>query len=112
MGGGEVGVRWCHEPAEQADPRVLPAPLSVARLSWRSTRTSFVKRWTRSPPVATLATAPAVAVGPGRHRGRCRQSERSQPMQVVYERCCGLDVHKRTVVACRMTPSPDGTPRK
>ncbi|HEY9806450.1 MAG TPA: IS110 family transposase, partial [Candidatus Obscuribacterales bacterium] len=21
-------------------------------------------------------------------------------MQVVYERCCGLDIHKRTVVAC------------
>ena len=23
-------------------------------------------------------------------------------MQVVYERCCGLDVHKKTVVACRL----------
>ena len=21
-------------------------------------------------------------------------------MQVLYERCCGLDVHKKTVVAC------------
>ena len=25
-------------------------------------------------------------------------------MQVVYERCCGLDVHKETVVACVITP--------
>ena len=25
-------------------------------------------------------------------------------MQVVYERCCGLDVHKKTVVACVITP--------
>ena len=25
-------------------------------------------------------------------------------MEVVYERCCGLDVHKRTVVACAVTP--------
>ena len=25
-------------------------------------------------------------------------------MEVVYERCCGLDVHKRTVVACVLTP--------
>ncbi len=25
-------------------------------------------------------------------------------MQVVYERCCGLDVHKDTVVACVLTP--------
>ena len=26
-------------------------------------------------------------------------------MRVVYERCCGLDVHKRTVVACILTPT-------
>src|SRR5438034_3929321 len=25
-------------------------------------------------------------------------------MNVVHERCCGLDVHKATVVACRLTP--------
>ena len=25
-------------------------------------------------------------------------------MQVVYERCCGLDVHVKTVVACLLTP--------
>lgn len=25
-------------------------------------------------------------------------------MQVVHERCCGLDVHKRSVTACAMTP--------
>lgn len=25
-------------------------------------------------------------------------------MQVVYERCCGLDVHKESVVACRVIP--------
>lgn len=25
-------------------------------------------------------------------------------MQVVYERCCGLDVHKQSVVACVITP--------
>ena len=29
-------------------------------------------------------------------------------MQVVYERCCGIDVHKRTVVACAIVPGPDG----
>ncbi len=27
-------------------------------------------------------------------------------MQVVYERCCGLDIHKRTVVACMILPGP------
>ncbi len=25
-------------------------------------------------------------------------------MQVIHERCCGLDVHKKTVVACAVTP--------
>ena len=25
-------------------------------------------------------------------------------MEVTYERCCGMDVHKKTVVACVMTP--------
>ncbi|GGJ05146.1 IS110 family transposase [Alicyclobacillus cellulosilyticus] len=25
-------------------------------------------------------------------------------MQVVYERCCGLDIHKRSVTACSLTP--------
>ena len=29
-------------------------------------------------------------------------------MQVVYERCAGLDVHKRTVVACATIPNADG----
>ena len=29
-------------------------------------------------------------------------------MQVVYERCCGIDVHKRTVVACAIVPGADG----
>lgn len=30
-------------------------------------------------------------------------------MQVVYERCCGLDVHKKTVVACVLITHLDGT---
>jgi transposase len=29
-------------------------------------------------------------------------------MQVVYTHCAGLDVHKRTVVACCLTPDPEG----
>ena len=33
-------------------------------------------------------------------------------MDAVYERCCGLDLHKRTVVACRLVPGPDGQPQK
>lgn len=29
-------------------------------------------------------------------------------MQVVYERCCGLDVHKQTVVACVVVSANNG----
>jgi transposase len=33
-------------------------------------------------------------------------------MDVIYPRCCGLDVHKREVVACVVSTEPDGTWRK
>jgi transposase len=33
-------------------------------------------------------------------------------MQVVYERCCGLDVHKETVVACVLVSGPEGRPTR
>ena len=33
-------------------------------------------------------------------------------MEIVYARCCGLDVHKRTVVACLLVPGPAGAPSK
>src|SRR5215470_9772112 len=33
-------------------------------------------------------------------------------MELVYARCGGLDVQKRTVVACRIVPGLDGTPTK
>jgi transposase len=33
-------------------------------------------------------------------------------VEVVYERCCGLDVHKQTVVACLLVPGTGKQPRK
>ena len=33
-------------------------------------------------------------------------------MEVLYERCCGLDVHKNTVVACMMITPPNGRVKK
>ncbi len=33
-------------------------------------------------------------------------------MDIVHERCCGLDVHKRTVVACVIIPGPNRIPAK
>jgi transposase len=33
-------------------------------------------------------------------------------MDVVYPHCAGLDIHKKKVVACRITPGADGKPAK
>jgi transposase len=33
-------------------------------------------------------------------------------MDVLYSHCCGLDVHKKTVVACLLTPGANGQPAK
>jgi transposase len=33
-------------------------------------------------------------------------------MQIVYERCAGLDVHKKTVVVCAITPDEKGQRHK
>jgi transposase len=31
-------------------------------------------------------------------------------MEVLYTHCCGLDVHKQSIVACLLVPGPDGQP--
>ena len=33
-------------------------------------------------------------------------------MEVVYARCCGLDIHKAKIVACVITPGSDGRVKK
>ena len=33
-------------------------------------------------------------------------------MEVLYQRCAGLDVHKRNVVACLIVPGADGRPKR
>ena len=33
-------------------------------------------------------------------------------MDVLFERCCGLDIHKRTITACVLTPGERRKPRK
>jgi transposase len=33
-------------------------------------------------------------------------------MDVLYDRCAGLDLHKKSVTACRMGPGADGRPEK
>jgi len=33
-------------------------------------------------------------------------------MDVIYPRCAGLDVHKKTIMACVLVPGPKGKPQK
>lgn len=33
-------------------------------------------------------------------------------MEAIYERCCGIDVHKKAAVACVIVPGPTGQPLK
>ncbi len=33
-------------------------------------------------------------------------------MDVVHTRCCGIDIHKKTAVACLIVPGADGQPSK
>jgi hypothetical protein len=33
-------------------------------------------------------------------------------MEVVHERCCGLDIHKKLIVACTIVPGNRGQPHK
>jgi transposase len=38
--------------------------------------------------------------------------ERSRGMEVLYPRCCGVDIHKKTIVACVLLTEADGTPQR
>src|SRR5947199_6240856 len=40
--------------------------------------------------------------------GPCQSRREGGAMDVLVERCAGLDVHKDTVVACVRTPGPEG----
>ncbi len=33
-------------------------------------------------------------------------------MDVIYARCCGLDIHQKTVVACLISSAPGQPPQK
>src|SRR6266542_3181563 len=41
-----------------------------------------------------------------------RRTKGVDQMEVVYEYCCGLDIHKKTVVACVVVPGPGKQPHK
>ena len=47
----------------------------------------------------------------GTPAGRLNGKEQ-RALEILHQRCCGLDVHKRTVVACLLTTALDGTVHK
>src|SRR5215216_227987 len=82
--GREAELCWCPEP----DPESGPARRAVPVLGASSPHERIVD-------VARAATRPQPGGGGG--------------MDVVHERVCGLDGHKRTVVACVLVPGAAGT---
>jgi hypothetical protein len=36
------------------------------------------------------------------------KTEQAEPIRVVHARCCGLDVHKKTVQACALIETTGG----
>src|SRR5439155_833210 len=83
----------CFNPSTKLT-RVRPAELIVARWKQLSTRRKFVSYF-----------APLVDLSEDEER---LLREVGTGMQVVHERCCGLDVHKKTVVACILMTLANG----
>jgi transposase len=83
----------CFNPSTKLT-QVRPAELIVATSQAVSTRRKFVSYF-----------APLVGLTEDKE---CVSREECAAMQVVYERCCGLDVHKKTVVACILIALPSG----
>src|SRR5262249_48957750 len=67
---------WCRQPGNQPGPRTLWAPPIVAAGKASTQNRLFCVR------------------------GSPTKAQREGIMHVVYECCCGLDVHAKTVVAC------------
>src|SRR6266853_1927861 len=71
--------------------------------------------WTPGTPQAPPIVAPILGSTYGRFctpPGTHSDVPKGRDMDVLYERCCGLDVHKKTVVACVIEPGSKGKPRK
>src|ERR1700676_5271063 len=85
-GGAEGGCVWCCEPV----PEFAPGGRWHHRLR---------RRWASAHSRVTS-------------HGHLTPTAPGGEMDVIYARCWGVDVHKKMVVACRITPGPTGTPHK
>jgi transposase len=103
-GGGEVvglgrvgavvrsGIGWCREPAPEHGPERPEAPWTAAL--------SAHTRLSEGRALPPRRAASAAAVSRAGWEGE---------MEVRHPRCAGLDVHKRSVVACALLAGADGT---
>src|SRR6266511_4137152 len=78
---------WCFEPANEPDPDLREHLTLLPLPLGVSTHHNIL--WTR---------------GPAGHQ--------EKPMEVLNAHCAGLDIHKKTVVACRLCSSTGGSPEK
>jgi transposase len=87
----EVGDRLVPRARQQFDPGCPEAPPTVA-------------------PGPAGQHADQILVEVGAPLGRDRRKEAT--VEVIYPRCCGLDVHKQSVTACLLVPGDGARPRK
>lgn len=81
------GFDWCHEPAAEFGPGA-PRHYGLLLPFWGSTHRRLCKH------------------------GRPPRSPKEAPMDVMFSHCCGLDVHAKKILACRITPDKKGKPTK
>ena len=87
MAGREVVFGLVPRACDRTGPGYLPAPRTVASFlrEVKHARQPLFLRVSRQPP-------------------QCREVS----MDVVFPQCAGLDVHKKSITACRMVPDPTG----
>jgi transposase len=90
----EVGRRWCCEPVWEYDRVIRRAPPSVA-FDEESTQ----RRLPLEPDHQARASIGWVTA-------------RRDVMEIRHTHCCGLDIHRRSVTACLLTPGDGAQPIK
>lgn len=105
------GFVWCCEPAQQFDPGILRHPILLLPQGFLLPRTLRGSTQSRICEQADT-TLSCLAAKAKINKQQRREQEGVSAMQVVYERCCGLDIHKRSVVACLIVPGSSGQPTK
>lgn len=86
---------WCHEPGRKTDRGRNQAPPSVAA---RQATGERARRGESCSPCA-----------PGDASENIFERE---GMELVYRRCCGIDIHKKMIVACVITETESGQRHK